>query len=91
MTPIHFSPFTRLARLALFGSAVGATALLSGCVVAPLGPPVAVYRSAPVYVEQGPVVVVPGAPGGYYGPGYRAHPYGGYRGYRRDGGNYYSR
>lgn len=53
--------------------------LLSGCVVAPIGPrPVVVYRAPPpVYVEPVPVIVVP-APPRYYGyPGYP-----GYRGYR---------
>ena len=52
--------------------------LLSGCVVAPIGPrPVVVYRTPPVYVEPAPIVVVP-APPRYYGyPGYP-----GYRGYR---------
>lgn len=45
----------------------GLAALLSGCVVAPIGPrPVAVYPAPPVYVEPAPVVVVP-APGYYYG------------------------
>ncbi|MFC5523427.1 hypothetical protein [Polaromonas jejuensis] len=49
----------------------GLAALLSGCVVAPIGPrPYAVYPAPAVYVDPAPVVVVP-APG-YYG----------YRGYR---------
>lgn len=52
----------------------GISALLSGCVVAPIGRPVG-YYARPVYVEPAPVVVVP-AP--YYG--YRG--YGGYGGYR---------
>ena len=52
----------------------GLAALLSGCVVAPIGPrPYAVYPAASVYVEPAPVVVVPGP--GYYGRY-------GYRGYR---------
>lgn len=52
----------------------GLGSLLSGCVVAPIGPrPYAVYPSAAVYIEPAPVVVLP-APG-YYG-------YRGYRGYR---------
>ena len=52
----------------------GLAALLSGCVVAPIGArPYAVYPAASVYVEPAPVVVVPRY--GYYG-GY------GYRGYR---------
>ena len=52
--------------------------LLSGCVVAPIGPrQVVVYRTPPVYVEPATIVVVP-APPRYYGyPGYP-----GYRGYR---------
>ncbi len=64
-------------RLSAFVAAAGLTALLSGCVVAPIGPrPVAVYPSQPVYVEPAPVVVVP-APR-YYGYGYRGYygPYG---------------
>lgn len=66
-------------------SAVAVTALLSGCVVAPVGRPIAYYPAQPVYVEPAPVVVVP-AP--YYGYGYRGYGYGygyrsyGYRGYR---------
>ena len=47
--------------------------LLSGCVVAPLGPrSVGMYPEAAVYVEPAPVVVVP-APGYYYG--HRGHHY----------------
>lgn len=50
---------------------VGLAAVLSGCVVAPIGPrPVAVYPAG-VYVEPAPVVVVP-APG-YYRGGHRHH------------------
>lgn len=50
----------------------GIAALLSGCVVAPVGRPVAYYPAVrPVYVEPAPVVVVP-AP--YY-RGYRGHRY----------------
>lgn len=49
----------------------GLAALLSGCVVAPVGRPVAYYPARPVYVEPAPVVLVP-AP----------YPYYGYRGYR---------
>lgn len=58
----------------------GVTALLSGCIVAPIGRPVAYYPARPVYVEPAPVIVVP-AP--YYG-GYGYGGYGGYgyRGYR---------
>lgn len=59
-------------------AAAGFAALLSGCVVAPIGPrPVVVYRAPPVYVEPAPVVVVPGPPRYYGYPGYP-----GYRGYR---------
>ncbi|WP_309679649.1 hypothetical protein [Polaromonas sp.] len=63
--------------------AAGAAMLLSGCVVAPIGPdPYGGYPSASVYVQPGPVVVSPGyygyrrgywGHGGYgrgYGPGY---------------------
>jgi hypothetical protein len=61
-----------LAALATAGFA----ALLSGCVVAPIGRPVTYYPARPVYVEPAPVVVVP-APG-YYG----------YRGYYGNRGYY---
>ncbi len=55
----------------LFGAvaAAGLATLLSGCVVAPIGRPVAVYPARPVYVEPAPVVIVP-APGYYR---YRGH------------------
>lgn len=85
------SNFSRALRLSLLASAVGASVLLTGCVVAPLGPPVGVYRSAPVYVDPAPVVIVPGTPRGYYVPGHRGYPYGGYYGPRGYGGNYYGR
>lgn len=66
-------------RLSALLATAGMVALLSGCVVAPLGVrPYGAYQPPPVYVEPAPVVVVP-APGyyrGYYG-------YGGYGGYRR--------
>lgn len=58
--------------------AAGAAMLLSGCVVAPIGPDgYGAYPSASVYVQPGPVVVNPG----YYGyrRGFRGH--GGYGGY----------
>lgn len=55
-------------RLAAAVAAAGLATLLSGCVVAPIGRPVAVYPARPVYVEPAPVVVVP-AP--YYGYRYR--------------------
>jgi hypothetical protein len=63
--------------------------LLSGCVVAPIGRPVAAYPAGgypaaaypagPVYYEPAPVVVVPSVRFGYYG-GYGGGY--GYRGYR---------
>lgn len=56
--------------VALFASA-GAAAVLSGCVVAPIGHrSVGVYPHQGVYVEPAPVVVVPGP---RYHPGYRGH------------------
>ena len=83
------SKLSRILRLSLLGTAVGASAMLTGCIVAPIGPPVGVYHrsAAPVYVEpSAAVVVVPGGRG-YYGHGYRGRPHGGYygnRGYRGD-------
>jgi hypothetical protein len=78
--------FSRAMRLSLLGVAAGASMLLTGCVVAPLGPPGVVYHGGgPVYAEPSAVVVVPGGPRGYYGHGYRGRPHGGYygdRGYR---------
>jgi hypothetical protein len=58
----------------IFGAvtAAGLATLLSGCVVAPIGQPVAVYPAQPVYATPGAVVVVP-APGYYRYPGYRGH------------------
>lgn len=62
-------------------SFAGLVSLLSGCVVAPIGPPGTYYGGSEVYVQPAPVVVVPGSPRAYYGyPGYRYHP--GYRGFR---------
>ena len=57
-------------RLSASLAVAGVAALLSGCVVAPLGPRAGYYGSQPVYVEPAvaPVVVVP-APR-YYGGGY---------------------
>ena len=73
---------TYIRPLALLAIA-GVSAFLSGCVVAPIGRPVAYYPTGPgpVYVEPAPVLVVP-AP--YYGAfGYRGYGgYGGYGGYR---------
>jgi hypothetical protein len=69
----------RLAGLLAFG---GLAAVLSGCVVAPVG--YDAYPSAQVYVAPPPVVVAPGFYGrGYYGRGYYGHP--GHRGYRGNG------
>ncbi len=58
-------------------AALGLTAVLSGCVIAPLGPPVAV-------VQPGPVVVQPGYGYGHRQPHYPRPYYGyGHRGYWR--------
>jgi hypothetical protein len=80
----------KLVRLLVCTGALGAVALLSGCVVAPIGPrayaygpgygqPVVVAPAGAVYAAPAPVVVVPQVQLGigYYGRGY----YGG--GYRR--------
>jgi hypothetical protein len=57
-------------RIAGILAASGLAVLFTGCVVAPIGRPVAYYPAVrPVYVEPAPVVVVPA-------------PYYGYRGYR---------
>lgn len=86
VSPSAGAPKPRLLRLAALAGSTGLAVLLSGCVVAPLGPP-AYYRGPQVYVEPAPVVVVPARPYGYYGRGgYQGHP--GYRGYR---GDYYGR
>lgn len=82
MTTFSTSRLTKLARLPGLLAVTSVVALLSGCVVAPIGPrPLVVYRAPPpVYVEPAPVIVVPAPPryDGYYGyPGYP-----GYRGYR---------
>ena len=62
----------------------GLAALLSGCVVAPLGyETYGAYPSAPVVVAPPPVVVTPGFYGYRGNQGYRGHY--GYRGYRGDG------
>ena len=67
-----------LNRLLGLVATAGFATLLSGCVVAPIGPrPVVDYRAHPVYVGPASIVVVP-APPRYYGyPGYP-----GYRGFR---------
>ena len=61
------SRFTCLPRLILLPAALVA-AILSGCVVAPIGPRPVVVRPAPVYVEAAPVVIVrpPPPPRAYY-------------------------
>lgn len=73
---------TYIRPLALLAIA-GVTTLLSGCVVAPVGRPVAYYPAGPVYVDPAPVIVVPSPYYGNYGSyGYRGYSgYGGYRGY----------
>ncbi len=64
--------------LSLVLASVGCAALLSGCVVAPIGARAyGPYPGPAVYAEPAPVVVVP-APA-YYGYGYRGrwgHRYG---------------
>ena len=62
----------RYQRLSVLLAAASLGAVLSGCVVAPLGPRYAGgYGGGPaVYVEPAPVVVAPG----YY-RGYRGHRY----------------
>jgi hypothetical protein len=67
----------RLTGLLAFG---GLAAVLSGCVVAPIGyDTYGGYPSAQVYVAPPPVVVSPG----YFGYGYRGGY--GHRGYRGHG------
>ena len=68
--------FMRYRSLSLVLASVGFAALLSGCVVAPIGARAyGAYPGPVVYAEPAPVVVVP-APAyyGYYGYyGYRGH------------------
>ena len=66
----------RYRSLSLLLASVGFGALLSGCVVAPIGArPYGVYPGPAVYVDPAPVVVVP-APGYYSGHGgHRGHRY----------------
>jgi hypothetical protein len=73
--------FPRLAGLVATGALA---ALLSGCVVAPVGySGYDGYPTGAVYVAPPPVVVAPG----YYG--YRGYGgYGPYRGYRGHGGHW---
>ena len=56
------SQFTVFARLSVVAVAIAASAILSGCVVAPIGPRPVVIRPAPVYLEPAAVVVVPAPP-----------------------------
>ena len=87
-TSVNSKPtIKRLAGLLALG---GLAALVSGCVVAPVGyRTYGAYPAAPVYVEPAPVIVVPGGYGyGGYG-GYGGHGgYRGYRGYRGHGGHW---
>ena len=63
----------RYERLSALLATASLGMLLSGCVVAPVGPRFAgVYPAPAVYVDPAPVVVVP-APGYYYG--HRGHRY----------------
>jgi hypothetical protein len=78
--------FARSVRLGTMAATAGAAWLLSGCVVAPVGPrPYAVYPARPVYVEPVAPAVVVVPPPVYYGRGY----YGGYGGYYGGYGGYY--
>ena len=56
------SRFTLFSRPPAVAFAMAASAILSGCVVAPIGPRPVVIRPAPIYVEPAAVVVVPAAP-----------------------------
>ncbi len=60
----HLNFFSRVSGFAVF---LAGSALLSGCVVAPIGPRPVVIRPVPVYIDPPPVVVVPApAPRAYY-------------------------
>ena len=56
------SRFNEFCRLPVVAFAMAASAILSGCVVAPIGPRPVVIRPAPIYVEPAAVVVVPAPP-----------------------------
>ena len=56
------SRFTLFFRVPAVAFATAASAILSGCVVAPIGPRPVVIRPAPIYVEPAAVVVVPAPP-----------------------------
>ena len=56
------SRFIGSCRLPVVAFAMAASAILSGCVVAPIGPRPVVIRPASVYIEPAAVVVVPVSP-----------------------------
>ena len=60
------SRFAVFSRLPVVVSAVAASAILSGCVVAPIGPRPVLISPAPVYIEPATVVVKPLPLRGYY-------------------------
>ena len=60
------SRFSKSCRLPVVAVAMEASVILSGCVVAPIGPRPVVIRPAPAYVEPAAVVVVPPPPRVYY-------------------------
>ena len=60
------SRFTGSCRLPVVAFAIAASAIVSGCVVAPIGPRPVVIRPAPVYIEPAAVVLVPPPPRVYY-------------------------
>ena len=61
------SRFTAFLRLPTLAFAIAASAILSGCVVAPIGPRPVVIRPVPIYVEPAAVVVLqPPPPRAYY-------------------------
>ena len=60
------SRFNGSCRLPVVAFAIAASAILSGCVVAPIGPRPVVIRPAPVYLEPAAVVLVPPPPRVYY-------------------------
>ena len=60
------SHFSQSCGLPIAAIAIAASAILSGCVVAPIGPRPVVIRPAPVYIEPAAVVLVPPPPRVYY-------------------------